>query len=198
MPGQVYVRLENGPGGSGPPNWWRRLALVLAIVVSGISIAGYVALSMTVNGLPPYRPFPGWVAVIQPLSQPFGDQVQLMVESDATGAHPLVGYTVVACGPHPYNADLLIGGSAQLTDIRRIPAQFAAALPPLRVQRLPDLQLGYGTPLDFGAVQLIQLSLPQVTCPTPPGSQAASGAGISGAAAGAPRKPAAYGGDQSP
>jgi hypothetical protein len=172
------LRLGNG---SGQSNWWRRLALLLAIVVSGISIAGYVALSLTVNGLPPYRPFPGWVAVLQPSSQPFGDQVQLMVLSDAIGAHPLVGYTVAACGPHPYRADLLIGGSAQLADIRRIPAQFAAALPPLRAQRLPDLQLGYGMPLDFGPVQLIHISLPQFTC-LPSGSPAATG--ISGASEG--------------
>ena len=123
------MKLENGAGGSGSPNWWRQPALLLALVISGISIAGYVELSMTVNGLPPYRPYPGWVAVLQPVSEVSGDQVQLMVLSDAAGAHPLVGYTVVACGPHPYSADLLIGGSAQLTDIRPIPSQIATLLP---------------------------------------------------------------------
>jgi hypothetical protein len=83
---QVSMALGHGvrrrtPGRSG--RRWRRLALTLVIGVSGTSIVGYVALSFTVNGLPPYRPFPGWVAVLQPDSRPDGDEVQLLVQSDA-------------------------------------------------------------------------------------------------------------------
>ncbi|GEM_PF-6546005 len=67
----------------------RRLGLLLVLLVSGASIAGYVVLSLTLNGLPAYRTFPGWVAILQPLSQPSGDDVQLQVLSTAVGDHPL-------------------------------------------------------------------------------------------------------------
>ena len=115
------------------------------------------------------------MAVLEPVSELGGEQVLLKVQSNVVGSHPLVSYTVVACGPHPYSADLLIGGSAQLTGIRPFPSQFAAQLPALRVQRLPDLVLGYFGWADFGAVQLIHVSLPQVRCAPAATSQAATG-----------------------
>lgn len=66
---------------------------MLAMVVTEVSIFGYVALSVTVNALPPLRVFPGWIAVLEPVSEPPGEQVSLMVQSDATGSHPLVSYS---------------------------------------------------------------------------------------------------------
>jgi hypothetical protein len=167
-----------GAGGTDPGRsqiWWKRLTLLFAMLVTGISIIGYVALSVTVNALPPLRPFPGWVALLEPVSELGGEQVLLKVQSNAVGSHPFVSYTVVACGRHPYRADLLIGGSAQLTGIQQLPSQYAAQLPALRVQRLSDLVLGYIGRADFGAVQLIHVSLPQVSCAPTATSQAATG-----------------------
>jgi hypothetical protein len=176
---------SRGGGGTRPPGWWRRLALLLVVLVSGISVAGYVMSSMTVNGTPPPRVFQGWLAVLQPLAEPLGDQVKLIVLSHAAGDHPLVGYTVVACGPHPYRADLVIGGAAQLTDVRRVPVQDASLLPPLRMQRLADLELAYGGPLNFGPVQIIRITLPHVACATdPPGRPAGSFTGAAEAITG--------------
>jgi hypothetical protein len=34
--------------------------------------------------------------VLQPLSEPAGNQVEIMVQSDAAGTRPVTGYTVVA------------------------------------------------------------------------------------------------------
>lgn len=146
--------------------------LVLAMAVTVASVIGYVALSVTVNALPSLRVFPGWLAVLEPTSEISSEQVLLKVESDAVGSHPLVSYAVVACGSHPYTADLLIGGDARLTDIQRSPPQFAPLLPSLRVQQLPDLVLAYGvSPTSYGPVQLIHISLPQSTCSPATGDQ---------------------------
>lgn len=93
-----------------------------------------------------------------------------------------MGYTVVACGSRPYSADLLIGGAAQLTRIRRIPAQYAANLPALHVEHLRDLLLFYGQLLNYGPVQLIRITLPAFPCV--PGSTAQAATGWAGAAEG--------------
>lgn len=95
------------------------------LVVGAGSALAYIMLALTINGQPPYRPFPGWVAVLQPFSQPRGDDVQLQVHSitlaSDNGAplyasrHPFMAYEVGVCGPHPYRGDLLIGGAARVT-----------------------------------------------------------------------------------
>jgi hypothetical protein len=161
----------------------RRLVLLFVLLVSLASIVGYVVLSITLNGLPPYRTFPGWVAILQPLSQRAGDEVQLQVQSAALGNHPLVGYSVVVCGAHPYDADLLIGGAARLTEARPYPAQLSALPSPPRIQQLPRLVLGYDVPIDLGTVQLVHVTLPTVSpCPPISGTGVISGSteGIAG------------------
>jgi len=80
--------------------------------VPAVVITGYVALSLTVNGLPSY-PAAGWVAVIQPSNQPAGDVVQILVQARTDGGQARAAYDVVVCGPHPYNGDLLIGSPAR-------------------------------------------------------------------------------------
>src|ERR1022692_1255100 len=106
---------------SGRRRWGARIRLSLLLVIGGGSVLAYIAVAMTINGQPLYQPFPGWVAVLQPVSQPRGDDVQLHVESFvapiSTGGDPLVSYEVDVCGPHPYRGELLIGGDAQLTDV---------------------------------------------------------------------------------
>lgn len=154
--------------------------MLLAVVITGGSILGYAAFSLTANGVPPLRVFPGWMAVLEPVSE-LGEKVLLKVESDPVSDHPYVGYTVVACGPRPYTADLLIGGSARLTGIRPVPAQFAGALPEPQVEQLRDLVLGYGQPFDFGAVQLVRITLPAFPCapaPAVPGAGGFDGAAL--------------------
>ena len=90
--------------------------MLLAAAVTVTSITGYVALSFTVNGLPPY-PSAGWVAVLQPATGPDADVVQLLVQARTEGNQTRAAYDVVVCGPRPYTGDLLIGGSARLATI---------------------------------------------------------------------------------
>ena len=100
--------------------------MLLAGAVTVTSIAGYVALSFTVNGLPPY-PSAGWVAVLQPATGPDVDVVQLLVQARTEGNQTRAAYDVVVCGPRPYTGDLLIGGSARLATILPNPVMPALA-----------------------------------------------------------------------
>jgi hypothetical protein len=79
--------------------------MVIAVAVA-VSIAGYVALSFTANGLPPY-PRAGWVAVLQPATVANVDVVQLLVQARTDGSQTRAAYDVVVCGPRPYTGDLL-------------------------------------------------------------------------------------------
>src|SRR6266704_6984044 len=139
---------------SGRWRWARPIRLLLLLVVGVGSALAYIALAMTVNGQPSYQPFPGWVAVLQPVSQPRGDQVQLQVHSFASWSSfspwPLPGraymeYAVAVCGPHPYRGELLIGGNAQLNNVsQNAPGNYPPGdlIYPLRsFRRLPHLVL---------------------------------------------------------
>lgn len=87
----------------------RRTAALVTGVLTIMTIAGYVALSFTVNGLPAY-PLAGWVAVLQPATASNADTVQILVQARTQGGQTRAAYDVVACGPRPYSGDLLIGG----------------------------------------------------------------------------------------
>lgn len=126
--------------------------MLLAGAVTVTSLAGYVALSFTVNGLPPYPPS-GWVAVLQPATGPDVDVVQLLVQAQTEGNQTRAAYDVVVCGPRPYTGDLLIGGSARPSTILPDPVM-PAPLPPLRVQPIPDLVFYFGGVINLGAVEL--------------------------------------------
>jgi hypothetical protein len=164
-----HSRRRRAPGARARRRW-RQLAVLLAGAVTVTSIAGYVALSFTVNGLPPY-PSAGWVAVLQPATGPDVDVVQLLVQARTEGNHTRAAYDVVVCGPQPYTGDLLIGGSARLATILPDPVM-PASLPPPRVQRIPDLVFYFGGVIKLGAIQLVHISLPDVsTCPATSGGQ---------------------------
>lgn len=124
--------------------------MILASVVTVTSIAGYVALSFTINGLPQYPPA-GWVAVLQPSTAPDTDVVQLLVQARTDGSQTRAAYDVVVCGPRPYTGDLLIGGSAQLTSTVPDPVMPASSAS-LRIQRIPDLIFNYGAVINLGPV----------------------------------------------
>jgi hypothetical protein len=66
-------------------HWLRLLVVVLAVVVTIASIVGYIVLSFTINGVPAYQLSTGWVAVLQPVTAPNVDTVQLLVEARTQG-----------------------------------------------------------------------------------------------------------------
>ena len=150
----------------------RRAAALATGLVTIMSIAGYVALSFTVDGLPAYPP--GWVAVIQPATASNADTVQILVQALTQGGQTRAAYDVVVCGPQPYSGDLLIGGSAQLTAAR--PDSPLPSSPAPQIQRIPDLAFYYNGVIDLGAVELVRISLPDVTACPP--ADAAQSAGI--------------------
>lgn len=166
----------------------RRAAAVATGMVTITSIAGYVTLSFTVNGLPAY-PAAGWVAVLQPATAPTSDIVQLLVQARTEGGQTRAAYDVIVCGPRPYSGDLLIGGSAQLTALRSSPLLPVSRAP--QIQRIPDLAFYFGGVIDLGAVQLVRISLPDVSPCPPMGSVQSAGVlpggsteGVTGATSG--------------
>jgi hypothetical protein len=169
-------RRERPEGGRRGALWWTRV--MIFVFISAGSVLIYIALAMTLNGQPSSRPFPGWVAVLQPAAEPGSDKVMLQVQSSAAGSHPRLTYTVTACGPlSPYVADLLIGGKAQLARAQPIPP-----LPPTLNISLPGGHLGWpGLPQEIrdlgteftgglGPAQLVHIRLtPVAPCPSSPG-----------------------------
>jgi hypothetical protein len=140
----------------------------LLVIIAG-SVLAYLAVSITINGQPSDNPFPGWVAVLQPVTEPGDDEVLLQVQSDTVGSHPRLTYTVAACGKHsPYTGILVMGGSARLAKEQSIPP-----LPPWLNVALPGGHLGVtGAPQPIrvrnvtgrqGSAQLVRINLKGVT-----------------------------------
>jgi hypothetical protein len=135
--------------------------------LSFASIGGYVALSVTQNGPSPYWQFSGDVFLMQSISQPNVDKVQLTVQSEpfTRGAGPAINYAVWVCGPRPYSADLVLTEDAQITPINLDPGD---PLFPSSVQRFsgsgPDYYISNsdGSVVDSG--QVIRFNFPK----TPP------------------------------
>ena len=150
----------------------RRAAALATGLATVMSIAGYIALSFTIDGLPAYPP-EGWVAVIQPATASNADTVQILVQALTQGSQTRAAYDVVVCGPQPYSGDLLIGGSAQLTAAR--PDSPLPVSPAPQIQRIPDLAFYYDGVIDLGAVQLVRISLPDVTACLPADAAQSSG-----------------------
>jgi hypothetical protein len=174
------------------------MRLALLLIVGGGSVLAYIILAMTINGQPPYRPFPGWVTVWQRASQPRGDEVQLEVHSftmvSGNGSplyispHPLMAYEVAVCGLHPYHGDLLIGGAARLihtpplqpgdNGFSLLPGLTGQVLPLGSFRRVPDLSVdatAEGAPFedvgDAGPVQVASFTVSKPPpCPAQPSS----------------------------
>lgn len=106
----------------------RRIAWVIIGTVTTVSIAGYIALSITINGLPSYWQFSGEAFLLQPISEPQVDQVKLSLGSDLFGNNPNVEYEIDVCGPQPYNAYLILAGNDRISNV----TQFSdpSSLPP--------------------------------------------------------------------
>ena len=77
---------------------WLRLSLLLFVGLG--SAVTYMALTLTINGQPPNRPFNGWVAVLQS-DERDNDHVFLQVASgapDLMNDNPSIIYVVEVCG----------------------------------------------------------------------------------------------------
>jgi hypothetical protein len=147
------------------------VAWLAGVLTLGV-IATYVALSLTVNGVPAYPPA-GWIAVVQPAGEPAGDVVQLLVQARADGSQTRAAYDVVVCGSHPYAGDLLIGGTARFSKIVRNPV-LPPSIPSPKIQNVRDLVFGFGGVINLGSVQLVRISLPTVNA-CPPSSDLPAG-----------------------
>jgi hypothetical protein len=143
-----------------------RIRFALLLIFGLCSIFAYAMLAITINAQPAYKPFPGWVAIIQPKIESLADKITLQVSSGISGNHPYTVYTVAACGPGVYSGDLILGGKARL-NIEKIggPIDF-------KVYNVGDLPIisGFvtsGPPdriLHLGAAQIIPFTIPQVPC----------------------------------
>lgn len=91
------------------PTLRRRVATAVVVFFTGMSIAGYVVLSLLVNSPPPPIGSNAWAAVVQPVSESQADNVTIQAQTAWTLGN-FITYTVWACGPHPYHAQLLMSG----------------------------------------------------------------------------------------
>lgn len=107
-----HSRRRRAPGAPARRRW-RKLAVLLAGAITVTSIAGYVALSFTVNGLPPYPPA-GWVAVLQPATG---------ADADVVPAVGLVPHRApaVSLTPGRIHGDPLIGHGRRTAPRHRAP-----------------------------------------------------------------------------
>ena len=110
--------------------------------------------------------------------------MQLLVEAKTQGSQTRAAYDVVVCGPRPYTGDLLIGGSARLTAIQSSARVLfpRSPTPSLQVQRIADLAFGYIGVIDLGPVQLIRISLPDISA-CPPATALPSSSALPGGSA---------------
>lgn len=147
----------------------RKLARLALLVIFGAgSIIAYALLAFTINGQPPLQPFPGWVAVLQPVTETVTDKVNLYVASDVSDRYPELDYQLVVCGPaSSYHGDLLLGGAAMVVNAMIITSG--------KVHYLKDFTPMFdGAPVPLGPAERIPFKLNNVPpCPTsPPGTVA--------------------------
>lgn len=141
---------------------------VLAIGVSGV--VAYASVSSAISERPLLRPFPGWVAVLQPSSGVGDHQVLLSVapaNPGAAGAQPRLRYSASVCGTSPWRGVLLLGGAARLTEVHSIPPIARGST----LSEIPDLRLrsaNSGASIRLGPVQIVHMryrTLPRCAAP---------------------------------
>jgi hypothetical protein len=130
------------------------LAWSVITALNFASIAGYIALSITLNGSAPYWQFNGTAFIIQPVSESTADKVQLVILDQTGGGHPGLAYDISACGPRPYSADLVLTGDARINPLR-----VSGMKPP----EFPLIQEYFDW--FYGDVQVARLDLPKAPCP---------------------------------
>jgi hypothetical protein len=155
---------------------WIRLCLLLVVGMG--SVLAYIALAVTINGQPmAYQAFPGWVALLQPATESYGDNAQLRIRYFGPDL-PALEYTVAACGHHAYRGELLIGGDAQLAGISSDAGVGPAeVMYPVSLKSMPSLIMSVTarTPTgvassiggNLGPVQIVSFRISQPPpCPT--------------------------------
>ena len=143
-----------------------RLGAAAILLVGLSSIAGYAAISATINGQPSTSPFSGFVVLLQVAGRFSQDQVKLEaipLVPGGPGQRPTLSYQVNVCGNQPFSGVLLIGGDARLSHLQGNPALGATtAAGEASRQDLPDLAFlneGTGIPFDLGPVQAIHITM---------------------------------------
>jgi hypothetical protein len=148
------------------------LALTLTVAVSSVSIVGYVSLSLMINALPPPLNNYDWVGLVQPAAEPQSDHVSLQVDvaNEYIGSDSsIITYTVSACGPYPYSAELVFSslksaGSEYVTGLG--PGESEDDKLPVRIGP-PSLTLtakGGSEWESLGSSQEVSVSLPRSSC----------------------------------
>ena len=128
--------------------------MIGAMLVTGLSITGYIVLSLLVNDPAPDFTSSAWVAVAQPTSEPTDDTVSIDVEINSIFPDSIT-YTITVCGPDPYNGVLLASGLADTS------TSYFAANKSVG-QSLPVRTLGasYSSPTD--EVRAVAVNLPDI------------------------------------
>jgi hypothetical protein len=143
------------------PTLLRRVATALVVLLTGVSIAGYIVLSLLVNSPPPPIGSGGWAAVVQPVSESQADTVTIQAQTAWTLGN-FITYTIWACGPRPYHAEFLMSGlqpgagADYRTGNREIPVQVRT--PSTAIQAPSD----DGGDYTLAGVQALTVSLPHV------------------------------------
>lgn len=143
------------------------VGIAVVLLAGAASIASYAAVSATVNGEPPTSPYPGFVALLQPVASSFPqDQVKLTAAAAVPGGpgqNPSLFYGLAVCGSQSFSGMLLLGGDARLSHLSGVPALGTkAAGASSRVENLPDLKFqdeGTGTVIDLGPVQAVGVTM---------------------------------------
>lgn len=140
----------------------RRGVRVVVVAVTGISILGYIALSLLVNSPPPPLQSNASAALIQPTSESQADTVTLHAETIYKQGNSIT-FTVSACGPHPYHAQLILNGltastyAEYLTGNHQFPVQMRVRS--FNVQwQAPEANIDYSE----SSVQAVNVDLPRV------------------------------------
>jgi MYXO-CTERM domain-containing protein len=146
------------------------------VLICLLGVPAFALTSIAVNDAPTPRVFHGWAAVLQE-NAPTAARVQLAITPvipGGYGAAPAMRYLVAACGREEFRGVLLLGGQAQLDDVRTIgPAATAGqpgAPPTPRLTTISDLRLEdtpTGEKVELGDVQAIRLTLPATRCVVP-------------------------------
>lgn len=152
---------------AGRRKWVIARRLVLLTVCFG-GVVAFAGVSATINGQPSMRPFTGWVAVLQRGAPPSENQVLLSANAEVPGARgdrPVLTYSVAVCGKRPFDGVLLMGGDARLVPVpgvRMITGSTRTSRGSVKaIPRLTFESVSFGSPIDLGAVQRVDLAIAQ-------------------------------------
>lgn len=141
----------------------RRTAKYVAVIAVTLFIGGvFAAVSATVNGQPSSEQFQGWIAVLQQGSDFGGDQEVMLsataLSPEIQNQHPLLRYSVSACGGGSFRGKLVLGGDARLTDLQAGPASASVLRDELNFI-IRDPLSHSNSNIELGAVQILDIEM---------------------------------------